>query len=234
MGLNFDNSKPGEVVRLEKSALRYYERNKLKLALNDCQKALTLDEKSASIRVLLSKIFFSLGDYIAAEREVMSALELEPLSIEARNMMSVILMQKGQFTEAQALLQTAIQEIPDFWSLHWNLGLAYTFNKEFTKAKNAHWRAFVLNPSWTSISGVILATARAHPAPLRLLFIVSFFLPIINQAPWSLLFTPVVVGYVWGVGYLEAKAKNNRRSYFFFAVGCLTLLIHILAIIMEK
>lgn len=227
---DMDNSKSDEVARLEKAAQKYYNRNMLQLALNECQKALALDSRSVSIRVLISKIAFSLEDNLAAEKEAKIALEIDPLSSEARNMLSVILIQKGQYKEAQAMLQAAIQETPNFWRLHWNLGLVYTYEKELQKARLAHWRAFVLNPSGTSLSGLVLAMARAYPTPSRILFMISFFLPIISQSPMSLLFTPVVVGYMWSTGYLESISKDTRRNYFSFIVGFLILVIHILAV----
>ncbi|HAV76958.1 MAG TPA: hypothetical protein DCX53_06340 [Anaerolineae bacterium] len=228
MNSQTDNSRSDDYSNHEFLAKKYYREKKYKLALNECQSFLAVDDKSVTMHILLSKIFFSLENYAMAEQEANIALGLAPSSKEAQNMLGILLIQKGDLLEAKSFLQTAIQENPNYWRYHWNLGLVYTYENAFQSARIAHWNAFSLKPTLLSLSGLILAIYRVYPTPLGILFALAVLFPFINRTPISLLVTPIAISYIWSVGIVHANSINKTRGYIFIAAGFLTLFFHIM------
>lgn len=229
-----DHSSKKQITELEKHvqlAKAYYKGKKMELALSECQQALSIDSNLVSMHILHSQIMLFLGKYDLAEKEVSTILILDPSSAEAQNLLSVILAKKGQIKDAKEILIKAIERNSRFWKFRYNLALLYYGERDFHSAASEFWLAYKSYPSLSPLSGLLVSLYFAYPKVAGLLFAVSIILPVVNQSPFSFIFTAVAIGYIWSAGCLNLNLGNKLKGSFTFAFGLVILILHMFAVL---
>jgi TolB-like protein/Tfp pilus assembly protein PilF len=89
------------------------------------QKALTLTPGSASLRRLYAMYLSAMGDFHAAEDELLSALESDPLSGVVRTALGEVLLKSGRGAEAREHFAAVLELDPEFRAARELLGWAH-------------------------------------------------------------------------------------------------------------
>jgi len=83
----------------------------------------------------------------SAEKQYRYICTTYPNHPDAPNLLGCLLMNQGNYTEAEQFIKTAIRLKPDVYFFYYHLGLIYVFQKTWPKAKDAFLKSLKLNPS---------------------------------------------------------------------------------------
>ncbi|XGC80794.1 tetratricopeptide repeat protein [Bdellovibrio bacteriovorus] len=108
-------------------------------ALRDLLKAEELDSDNAVIQNNLGLVYFFRDRQDLATKHLNKALEIDPKYSEARNNLSRVLIEKGQFAEAEKELKIVLDDLtyPNPEKAYINLGLAKFNQKDYTGARKS-------------------------------------------------------------------------------------------------
>ncbi len=98
------------------------------------QKALSKTPGAAQVRQLYALYLTAMGEYEAAEEELLTAIELDPLSPTLRTALGEVYLHSGRPKEAQRQLRRVLDLDPDFRSAREVLGWAYVIQGRYREA----------------------------------------------------------------------------------------------------
>lgn len=94
-------------------------------AVNNCERAVEMDDLLAPVHVNLGQIHSERGRYKEALDQFQKALELDPVNSEAYRGRAKAYQAQGKLTEAESTYKKAIEMKPDFWAGYNSLGIFY-------------------------------------------------------------------------------------------------------------
>ncbi len=126
----------------------------VKSVIENYQKAIELDPKSAGALVNLGTIHFNAREWAEAERFYHQALEVDPEYALAHFDLANLYDERGDRIKALAHYETALRISPNYADAHYNLALLYQGANQPMRAVQ-HWTTYLkLDPSshWSSIA----------------------------------------------------------------------------------
>jgi tetratricopeptide (TPR) repeat protein len=131
-------------------------------------RALALDPKSAEAHVALANIGFIDYDIATSDREVKTALQLEPDNAAALNISIYLSIASGRLADAERFARRLIERDPLSVDPYRGLATALWFGGRSAEAEAVYHRLFAFNPSAESmhyrLSLVLLGEGRAQEA----------------------------------------------------------------------
>ena len=124
----------------------YFQEGQMEKGRSYLQRALVIDPKSASARCNLGAVFYSLNQYEKAIRELENARKLSPGSIEPYLNLAVIYRQKGLLDDAEWVLKTGLDYLPESPAALSLLGRISLEQGKFLQAKYYLNLAYRANP----------------------------------------------------------------------------------------
>lgn len=117
-------------------------------ALRDLLKAEELDSDNAVIQNNLGLVYFFRDRQDLATKHLNKALAIDPKYSEARNNLSRVLIEKGQFAEAEKELKIVLDDLtyPNPEKAYINLGLAKFNQKDYTGARKSFMKVLENTP----------------------------------------------------------------------------------------
>lgn len=110
------------------------EKQWIELALNNCSKAVELDDQLSEGHVTLGLIHLQKGDPQQSMEEFQRALELDPFNANAYRGLARSYLKRGELKDAEKTYQKAIEIKPNYWGGYYDLGIFYTRQGEYEDA----------------------------------------------------------------------------------------------------
>jgi TolB-like protein len=142
---------------------------KLKEHMNEAaQRALAIDPKLSGPHVTLANAFFVDYDYVTSQRELKTALELEPQNADALSLSAYLAIAACHLDEAERTARQLIERDPLSVDPYRALGTALWFHGQLAEAEAVYSRVIALFPGAESmhyrLSLVLLSAGRAQDA----------------------------------------------------------------------
>ncbi len=104
---------PDNAVALSNLGLANLENKRYNEATNYLQQAIALRPRFAAPHIHLAGIYAAKGDHIRAEAEFRRAVEIYPLSTEARNALGKFYFDTGKLTDAEVQYRASVESLPN-------------------------------------------------------------------------------------------------------------------------
>ncbi|HPS19910.1 MAG TPA: tetratricopeptide repeat protein [Candidatus Omnitrophota bacterium] len=129
----------------------YYEKDDHIKAIEQYQKAISINPKFDSAYGNIGSSYMALGDFAKAEQYLNTAIQIQPNFPIAHYNLGIIYSEKGDKTKAIEELKTSVSQLPQFFQA-WNmLGDIYLRSGNTQEARNAFSRSLQIMPSQDKI-----------------------------------------------------------------------------------
>lgn len=115
-------------------------------AINYYQQCLTHQPNFHLAHLRMAKLYHQQANYLKAIEHYLVVLKLKPELVALYNNLGVALLESGQFNEAETILLSAAQKIPNSPQILANLGNLYLKQQRWEKAKDFYQQALANDP----------------------------------------------------------------------------------------
>lgn len=129
----------------------HVNQGKFDLGLQELQRAVTLDTRSADVHAALSEAYRQQGRMPQAKAELQNAIDLDPDNWRWHHLLGADDLDSGDLKAAETEFKTALDKAPDNARVLYNLGLLYMTLDRFGEADRALDQAITLAPTSKSI-----------------------------------------------------------------------------------
>lgn len=136
------------------------QQNKLDIAFEQINKAISLSPYSGSFHNTLGNILKKQGQITAAIEQYQIALSLQPNNAAAHSNIGNLYLQQNDLDTAISHYQNALKLKAGYADAHYNLGLAFSKKKQFAAALNHFQTALQLEKNYPHIHGQIAQILR--------------------------------------------------------------------------
>ena len=116
-------------------------------AISNCNRVIQLDSWQAQAHYTLGSIYFEAQHFSESADEFKLALECNPLSLETRNSLAATYEAEGLLEEAKSVYRAGADLRPDFWVMHYHLGIFCAKNRFIQDAEREFLRTIELAPN---------------------------------------------------------------------------------------
>ena len=118
-------------------------------AIEECNRAVAIDENLAPVRNTLAIVSFATGKYEDSIEEFKRALALDPVNVEALKGMARAYRELSKLDLAEATYRRVIEIRPDYWAGYFDLGTFYLITGGYQNAVAELAKALELTPDNT-------------------------------------------------------------------------------------
>ena len=126
-----------------------YDKNWVTLAIENCDKALELNDQLAPVIVIRGLIYHETGRYREAIEEFNKAIILNPMDGDAYLNLALTYEKSNDLTKAEDTYKKAIQVRPKYWGGYGDLGNFYYHHGRYAKAAEQFSKVIELTPNNT-------------------------------------------------------------------------------------
>ena len=137
-----------DATSLNISGDRFYERGRLEEAVQEFQRALTLDSDNVNVHNSLGVCYANMGKFEEAVAEFVRVTELEPNDFMAHYNLGCALLSLARKSEAEHAFSQAAKLEPDNAAAHFQLAKLCRKQDKLEEALNHLGRTVNLNPNW--------------------------------------------------------------------------------------
>ncbi len=130
------------------AGLVYYDQGRLEMALTLFLELSQQYPEDSPVHLSLGNTYQALGNPIAAEKEYLKAIELDPEAYEAHNNVGLLKLIKQDYASAVTAFSTAVSANVNFALGYMNLGIAYRNLSKFKESARAYRRAIEIRPRY--------------------------------------------------------------------------------------
>jgi tetratricopeptide (TPR) repeat protein len=119
-----------------------------------------LDRENSTAHFMIAAIAHRSNDVATAVREYRAAIAIDPMLLEARHDLAILLMAEGKTAEAETLLRETIAADSTFGAAHRTLGNIYSQAGREADALDAYVRALIANPNDYEVERMVTSAAK--------------------------------------------------------------------------
>jgi len=131
--------------------LRKYQKTKditfIESVIKNCNKAIELNNKLTSVRIILGSMYHQTGKDNEAKEEFQKVLEVDPVNSRAYHGRGDALLALGMIPEAEASYKKAIEMKPGYWNLYNSLGEFYYEQGRYRDAATQFQQVITITPN---------------------------------------------------------------------------------------